>query len=306
MGEQTVRWLTEQVHAAGAIPAWAAGAITALVVFIVAKKIFGRSEGGILAALAPAGIVVVALAALAALTQQFGNRNRFDVSSTFEARVSQLTMQTLLPGSPLGCLHIETGMAVDSACENAIFSSAPSVAGAIVYTSARLAILRDIALDDRGRGAEFAKSAAVADVRRSLERDPFGITSYVLASEYSCTAERCDALALFGHNEILKGNLKGRVLDGYIKRHAEDWKESEAAVAKAPEPEKSVERAAASVPEPKVTQFDFPSAASIPPVSIMNPEPPAAIPPSGASQPALRQLPPQRPSSPAGESARQP
>ena len=129
MGEQTVRWLTDYAQAAGAAPAWAAGAFAALVVFLAIKKIIGRGDGGILAAFALTGIAVVALAGFMTFITfalQYGHRDRFNVRPEVEARVSQLVLQAMMPGSPLGCLHIEAGMAIDAACEDAIFSSAPA------------------------------------------------------------------------------------------------------------------------------------------------------------------------------------
>ena len=108
-------------------------------------------------------------------------------------------------------------------------------------------------------------------LRRSLERDPFGIASHLLTIRNGCTAVRCDAFPLFTDTTILQVNLKGRVFEGYVRRHADDWKEDAVPVAKAPDGKPAGEAAApqapgqvSGTPGHMPTKFDFPSAASIP------------------------------------------
>jgi len=112
-----------------------------------------------------------------------------------------------------------------------------------------------------------------AATRRALELDRFGLSAHVLATRDGCTAERCPAFALLNDANVIKSNLKAQVFDQYVSRYAGDWNkaapvaEKETPVARAPE-------STAPAKTPLASQYDFPSAASIPPVSIMNAEPP--------------------------------
>jgi hypothetical protein len=70
-------------------------------------------------------------------------------------------------------------------------------------------------------------------------------------------------------------NLKERTFETHVGRHIADWKPaapvtSPPPVAAAPAPSAAEQTAAAAAPR---TNVNFPSAASIPPVSIMNNEP---------------------------------
>jgi len=98
----------------------------------------------------------------------------------------------------------------------------------------------------------------------------------VLALRDGCTAERCDAFALLHDTNVIKSNLKAQVFDQYVSRHAADWNKATtvpmAQQPLAPAPALSaLERAPAKAPVPD--KYDFPSADSIPAVSIMNAEP---------------------------------
>ncbi|MGE0565689.1 MAG: hypothetical protein AB7O50_14365 [Pseudolabrys sp.] len=315
MGDQAFPWLADFTRAAGAIPVWAAGALAALIAVLLFLTMTRPGPDGWSAAVGRIVIAGIAAASIIPLLIQNGIREHADARRSLEARVSEITVRAMLPGSPLGCLSIDPGSAVNAACEKAVFANATTVSAAVVYVGARIAVLQDARRLERQD--DLAGMASMADLRRSLERDPFGIASHVLAFEYGCTAERCDAFGLFSDTDVLKVNLKGRVFEAYVKRYADDWKETAAAVAKAPEADKPAETAnapqasgqPAAMPGRVPTTFDFPSAASIPPVSIMNPEPPrpnVATPETGAAggerpgSPATP-VPPSRPPAQAGE-----
>jgi len=106
----------------------------------------------------------------------------------------------------------------------------------------------------------------------------------VLATRDGCTADACDAFALVYDDKRLRANLKDRLFDVTVARYAVNWPTRTRPLASS----SSGGNGPSGVPAgPNVS---FPSAASIPPVSIMNSEPPAPPPaqaaaPSTASQP---------------------
>ena len=192
-------------------------------------------------------------------------------------RDSQLSMSAVAPGSPLACLDGVAGEQVENACEKAVFADAQSTARAVAYIGARLALLADVVAVARG-DREFL--AAFATARRAIELDRYGIAAHVLAVRDGCTAERCAAFAMLQDTGALKANLKVQAFDTYVARYASAWDKSEPAADKAAAglrrtPLPPVASAGEPpAPHPVDSRYDFPSAASIPPVSIMNAEPP--------------------------------
>ena len=210
-------------------------------------------------------------------------------------RFAELSIQALAPGSTLACLDGAAGEAVENACEKTVFSGPQATAGAVAYMAARLTLLSDGLAFAHERDPDFA--ASLSGLRRSIELDRFGFAAHVLAVRDGCTAEQCAVFALLKDADVIKANLKAQVFDQYVSRYAADWTKS-APVAEKQTPAVPV----ASVPEslapakaPVPSQYEFPSAASIPPVSIMNAEPklPPAAADTQAAQPPHRRA--QRP-----------
>ena len=206
-------------------------------------------------------------------------------------RYADTLRQALAPGSTLACLDGAAGETVENACEKTVFAGPQATAGAVAYMAARLTLLSDGLAFARESDPNFARS--LAGLRRSIELDRFGIAAHVLAVRDGCTAEQCAAFALLKDADVIKANLKAQVFDQYVSRYAADWTKS-APVAEKQAPAVPV----ASVPEPLApakapvpSQYEFPSAASIPPVSIMNAEP--KLPPAAADAQAAQ--PPQPP-----------
>src|ERR1019366_8041285 len=116
--------------------------------------------------------------------------------------------------------------------------------------------------------------AALAGLRRAIELDRFGIAAHVLAVRDGCTAERCAVFALLGDADVIKSHLKAQVFNQYVSRYAADWNKFAPTVDKlAPAPLASVLDPTAPSKTPWGSKYSSPSAASIPPVSIMNSEP---------------------------------
>jgi hypothetical protein len=196
------------------------------------------------------------------------------------ARETALDRIALAPGSALACLDAGAGDAVEDACEKKVFASAQSTAAAVAYMGARLSLLADAhAAGDAG---------ALASTRRAVRLDRYGIAAHVLAVRDGCTAAKCPAFALVDDASVLKANLKAQVFDQYVSRYAAGWN-APAPAAEKPPTVAAAPPVARAAPVDGMTplaavkpgeHWDFPSAASIPAVSIMNQEPPL---PQGAN-----------------------
>ena len=219
-------------------------------------------------------------------------------------RNAELNIGALAPGSTLACLDAGAGEAVENACEKQVFADPQTAARAVAYTAARLALLAE------AHATQPSALTSVAAARRAIELDRYGIAAHVLATRDGCTAEQCAAFAWLRDTAVIKANLKAQVYDQYVSRYAAAWtndpgNQAPVAGSAAPAPGAPV----AAVPGepthptgvPVSSKYDFPSAASIPPVSIMNAEPPlpkAAAPKTDAAKPegeAAVPVPPKRP-----------
>jgi hypothetical protein len=211
----------------------------------------------------------------------------------FEMRAQQLNAVALAPGSPLACLDALAGDSVETACEKALFGSPASVASASSYVAAQLALFSSLAAYAQRRGGDSGD--VLAPLRRSLETDRFGFVAHVLAVRDGCSARNCKTLALFRDASRVRANLGADALDRYLDHYAALWGAgSDGPVADATQ----AQPATPNGPAPhKIVNIDFPTAASIPAVSIMNPEPSGPVLPGVAAAAASNPNPP-----PAGSS----
>ncbi len=235
------------------------------------------------AALALAGFAVFALIDRSRVAEQAAERR------ALLTRDAELNRVALAPGSPLACLDGGAGEAVENACEKMVFGTAQSAAAATAYMDARLKLLADAAADrDAGTMALFAST------RRAVALDRFGVAAHVLSIRDGCTPEKCAAFALVEDSSALKSNLSAQVYDQYVSRYVAEWNAPARSVEKAPAvsvlsspPPVASLNGQTTTPAIKPGEhWDFPSAASIPPVSIMNSEPPL---PKGAEAQAQAQ-----------------
>src|SRR5690242_9928058 len=258
------------------LPAPMAGALAALVFVMVVLAVRGAARGtGSRLLLALSASAVAALAIFAILDRLATNERAADQRALLE-RNTQLSATAVAPGSPLACLDSAAGEQVENACEKAVFADAQSTASAVAYIGARLQLLADAAaLAQRGQPAPLA---TLVGTRRAIELDRYGIAAHVLAVREGCTAERCAAFAMLQDAATLKANLKVQAFDSYVARYASAWGKSEPVAEKRPQAAGQAPVASAMEPplvaRPLDSRYDFPSAASIPPVSIMNAEQP--------------------------------
>jgi hypothetical protein len=255
------------------MPIWAAGAAAALFLFVLVVALSRSSLGGWLRA--AGSLIVLALFAFAAWTilDRLALRDRTAERQGLEIRAAQLTVQSLVIGSPLACLDGLAGEAVETACEKAVFANPEAVAAAVSYVSAKLALLAD-GMDFASR-SDPAYANALAPLRLALEADRFGIVAHVLSVRDSCTTVQCPMLALVPNAARIQANLKERRFESLVSRYTAEWS--------APPQASAAQAAPATTGHPVSPRYDFPSAASIPPVSIMSPEPPRPPPPPPAA-----------------------
>jgi hypothetical protein len=258
------------------LPAPMAGALAALflVMLILAIRRAAHGTGSRLLL----GLSVIAIGALAVFAgfDRLATSERAAEQRALLERSLQLSTAAVAPGSPLACLDSAAGEQVENACEKAVFADAQSTASAVAYIGARLLLLADAtALAQRGN-PDFL--AAFVSTRRAVELDRYGIAAHVLAVRDGCTAERCAAFAMLQDAATLKANLKVGAFDTYVARYVSIWGKGEPMAEKQPQaalPPMASASQPPPGPHPVDSRYDFPSAASIPPVSIMNAEPPA-------------------------------
>jgi hypothetical protein len=187
-----------------------------------------------------------------------------------ELRAQELSAQVLQPGSALACLDSLAGESVAAACEKALFASPAAVASASAFIAAQLTLLTNMTAFAGRDGAGL--EASVTPLRRALETDRFGFVAYVLATRDGCSAQKCKALSLFRDANRVRTNLTNATVERYLEHYAPAWNAaSEVPLAEATQAPPAA--MTAGQPTHKVVNIDFPTAASIPAVSIMNPEP---------------------------------
>jgi hypothetical protein len=251
-------------------------------------------------ALPLAGLVLAAAVVAAGLLALEGlaASDRDAAGRALLARDAALDRAALASGSALACLDAGAGDTIEDACEKVVFRSAQSTADAVAYMGARLKLLSEAA--KLAKQGDTGVMAALVATRRAVALDRFGVAAQVLATRDGCTADKCAAFALVDDASALKSNLRAQVFDQYVSRYADKWNEpapqpkgpAVSQAAPAPPPASMVRASNGPLPAPikPGEKWDFPSAASIPPVSIMTKEPPP--PGANASAQALPAKPP--------------
>jgi hypothetical protein len=250
------------------VPLWAVGAAAAVVLLLLLIALF---RGGF-AAVTRIAFVVLAVAAAWVLFNWLQERDRIEARRALNQRLDELAARVLAPNSMLGCLEPGLGDAVDNACEKEIFGSPEAVGAATALVAARWSLL--------GRAVDYAKrdpgyDARLDHLRRSLQGDRYGLLAQVLVTREGCTAARCEGLDRLSDPSRVRANLAERTFENIVARNAMAW-------ANRAHPPLA---ATSTAPGANVS---FPSAASIPPVSIMSTEPGGAAPAAAAPTPPRR------------------
>jgi hypothetical protein len=252
---------------------WIAAGSAALLVVLSAVAFFQPQRLAVNSALRPAFVIAGAIFG-ALMTWAFsdgaGAGGAAAERRALELRAQQLNAQVLMPGSPLACLESVAGEKVEAACEKALFASPASVASASAYVAAQLTLLANMRTFAHQDSADL--EPVLIPLRRSLETDRFGFVAHVLATRDGCSAQKCKVLALFRDPNRVRANLSAGQLERYLEYYTAAWTASDVPVADAAHAAPAATGSAAGQPK-KIVNIDFPSAASIPAVSIMNPEP---------------------------------
>ncbi|MBI4273299.1 MAG: hypothetical protein HY659_01175 [Rhizobiales bacterium] len=253
------------------MPWWAA--LIALVLFGVIGVLAVLRSGPrqTLGAIARYAMVVIALILAAGLLEHLTLRDRNTARRALDTRAGELTARAVAAGSPLACLDGTAGEVVETACEKALFASPETIASAITYVSARLALLADF---DRLGNREGKASTVISMLRSAAASDRFGLVAHLLSYRDNCTPAVCDAFGLIGDTSRVAANMRERTFDNLVDRYAATWHGRTEVIEKSPStPTPGTPVATAPAVAPSSVHYDFPSAASIPPVSIMNAEP---------------------------------
>lgn len=249
------------------LPLWAAGVAAALIVALLIIAILRAGLGGLGALLVRAAIIAAVAVFGWTYLDRSGERDRADERRALDQRTTDLTGRAIAPGSAIACLEATSGDAVEGACERAVFASPEALAAATSYMAARLTLLSDA--HDFAMRRDTNYETSIAGLRRMVAADRFGLASQVLAARDGCTADNCDAFNLVYDDKKLRANLRERVFDQLVGRYAINW------------PSRAYRPVAGTTtpsgtPTASTSNLQFPSAQSIPPVSIMNNEPPPA------------------------------
>jgi hypothetical protein len=238
------------------------------------------------------GLALVGAMLVYALLERSMRNDQAAERRAIEARAAELTARSLASGSALGCLDAVANMLVEEACERPLFASPEAVAAAVAYVDARLSLLAaSAALADR----DASYQPVFERLRRGLEADRYGLVAHVLTTR-GCNGADCTELRLLHDPARVVANMKSRVFEASIGAHALAWPANGSgatATASAPAP-LTTNGAGLRTPgppsvsptpgAPSSAKLDFPSANSIPAVSIMNAEPGA--PPDAEPRPA--------------------
>jgi hypothetical protein len=256
---------------------WVGGAMAALIV-AAAVVVWRHRQLSIRALAAGLALTLAGGAGLLILLDQFRPEKGLAERQTVAQRADELASRAL--NSPLACLDAPAQPMVETACEALLFGRPETIATAVSYVAAKLALLADgVAL----AGADFAQGGnALAALRRELKADRFGIVAHVLAANSACDADRCEAFALVADANRIKMNMRQNTFDRLVARHAKAWPLGE--LPKGPAAAVALPRA---VGKPLSPGQDFLSAASMPPRSPPLPRP-APRSSSGAVSSALQ------------------
>ena len=258
------------------LPLWAVGVAAALLVALIVIAVVrsGLNEFGSL--VFRVAVIVIAVVFGWTYVNRASERDRADERRALDQRAADLVGRAVAPGSAIACLEATNTETVEGACERAVFASPETVAAATAYLSARLSLLADAHEYTARRDQSY--ESMIAGLRRTVAADRYGLASQVLATRDGCTADVCDAFGLVYDDKKLRANMRDRLFDVTVARYAVNWPTRTRPLA-------SSGNTPTGVPAgPNVT---FPSAASIPPVSIMNSEPPAPPPSQAAAPPAV-------------------
>jgi hypothetical protein len=264
-----------------ALPLWTT-AILAGVFAMLCMLAFDRAaaKGGVAKVIRYSAVLLGAWLAFTMLDRLLIGERSAD-RRALQARSGELTARAIMSGSALACLDANAGEVVERSCEKTLFATPETVAAGIAYIAARLSLLAD-SLEYAER-IDNSYALQLEGIRRALEADRFGLVAHVLKNRDGCTVEACPSLALFRDKTKVVANLIGDPFEGFVGRYAASWEERTvtATGTTAPVNPTTAQTSAPNPPSRGSSRWDFPSSKTIPPVSIMDPEPAGPAPKPG-------------------------
>lgn len=284
------------VFVLAAFAAW--GALALLAVPVLRRA----GEGGLKGALWGGGVVLGGVLLISLVLERMPTRDLGGERRAIEARASELTARAIAPGSALACLDAVANVLVEGACEKALFAAPETIAAAVAYVEARyLLLVASAALAAR----DPSYQPTVERLRRGIEEDRFGVAAQVFSTR-GCNAPDCSDFAVLRDSRRILANMKSSTFATHVEAHALAWNPGAAASALAatpatppsgmatppsalvllppvtPEIGPATTAAPATSGGPGRARYVYPSADSIPAISIMEAEtaPPAAEPKS--------------------------
>ena len=256
-------WATslDELWRSPSLPMWAtlmAAGFSALLVLIVLLRADKTVANGALAVIALLAIGI----ASSSTVRGFGPPSR-TANSTIDMR-GQAQHVALAPA--LACLDGLAGESVEAACEKAVFGSADTAAAAVSYAAGQVS---------RVIAASNARTLTPEQqiLKRAVERDRYGLVAQVIMVRDRCVVTDCPLFRALSDPNQIKANMNDRLYDALVTRYSPSWT---SAAAPASNMLTGVPSAApANAPTGRPTTVDFANSASIPPVSIMTPDPPA-------------------------------
>lgn len=273
--------LSDIWHSPG-LPIWLAIIAATFFAIILLMTLFRADRSfasGVLAFVALFGVVIAAGTALwAALNSDTGS-GQADASRAGPPWI--VSGIASLPA--LACLDGLAGELVESACERAVFVSADSTAAAVSYTAAQIDRL---SASGAAASADKVMTPGLRALRRTIERDRFGLVAHVLTVRDGCTLSKCGFFRALTNTAQISINMTEKLYEGLVGRHQPSWNAVHSPLAVSATnvaPSLLPEMPPPNVPTGKPVSGDFPSAASIPPIDIMTPEPAAPAAPAASA-----------------------
>ena len=203
----------EQLWRSPGFPMWLAIAAACLFGVVVLVALL-RAEKSV----ANGALALIAVLAIGAAATAFLRNGPAETAASRGPGNGEVAGQMQQPA--LACLDDLAGDTVLAACEKLLFASPDMVAAAVSYTSARinrLSAAGDVATANKAMTPELDR------LRRSIERDRYGLVAYVLASRDRCLPGECAAYASLTDHNLIAANMDEKVYEAQIERYAPSW-----------------------------------------------------------------------------------
>jgi hypothetical protein len=255
-------------------PMWLTIAAAALFALVLLITLLRAEKSLVNGALAVITLLAVAVAATAMLRGS-------------AVREMEQNSDWPVPTAPSqACLDELAGDSVEAACEKAVFASPESTAAAVSYTASQITKLASYGSVAQ---ADQVMTPELRALRRAIERDRFGMVAHVLQGRDGCNLSKCAFFPSLTNTASITTNMDGRVYRKLVAQYSPGWNSavpvvpSVASAAPGLPPSNVAGLPPPNVPTGKPVSGDFPASSnSIPPISIMAPEPAtASVPPKG-------------------------